>query len=226
MPKKLRKILLVPIASFLLGLVVPEMGLVNYTSIPWIISVAIAFYCLFLFTSDWAHKFWFSSMSTRGKVIGIVISCICISVLSFWGATTYIQGFQVKKDLTIKTDQLVTDVRHFYSERVLDSPQPPLIPGTNTLYPDKADSWSQQSIDYDRETGLLFVISYRQKVIDVATQLWKLKVINDDELRHLDLYANNEYPAVQMALTALEDYDMRLHGTPIGKTQTTIIIGQ
>lgn len=108
-------------------------------------------------------------------------------------------------EIEVTARDLTNDIAQFIAERSLGSPKNPMMTDQQSI-----DQWMQAQRQYYDQTNYLFVVKYRQRIIDLGYRLLETHFITEEEQRNLNWFAQAQYPSMEWALEALEKYCSRL----------------
>jgi hypothetical protein len=108
-------------------------------------------------------------------------------------------------EIEVTARDLTNDIAQFIAERSLGSPKNPTTTDQQSI-----DQWMQAQRQYYDQTNYLFVVKYRQRIIDLGYRLLEMHFITEEEQRNLNWFAQAQYPSMEWALEALEKYCSRL----------------
>lgn len=108
-------------------------------------------------------------------------------------------------ELRTESKKLIDDIVHFQSQYSLFSSPPTTLKNRN----DAEERW-KQNVYSSKLRDSQFTNLFHQRIIDIAYKYHKLKIISDEELRHLLWISKSEYPTIDWILEALQKYNARL----------------
>ena len=193
--------------AFIAGWLVPDMSWIADWVKPLALAVAAGIVVHYILSLSLSKQKYLRL--SRNQLI--MFACIVAFGITNIVALRAYQGAEYSMQLQQATDAIVSDLNQFYTQRTVQAPQIPFKPDSPNVILETDDPYVLAKDSYDRQTALLYVINYRQRVISIGNALYQSGVITDKEFNQVNLFASGEYVTyIEWLLELLQDFDMRM----------------
>jgi len=168
--------ILLPIAAFLIGsFLVPKMEWIPNIVKIWIFALGIGLAVFALLATSVAQNWLSGFMHSRTyTILGVGVFSLIIFVGIGCFLTVQDSKYEGREQLRKTTESLVGEITQFVADRTLSQPMP-------TAEWDSPDEWFQKSREYHAISENLFVTRYKQRILELGNDLFRAKVITQDE---------------------------------------------